>query len=68
MSDIDADKTYDYHTAFEISPKKMRMNVPLDINDKPLINIPLPQNHKDAVNLQTLKIMAAGVLFYMKME
>ena len=44
------------------------MNVPLDINDKPLINIPLPQNHKDAVNLQTLKIMAAGVLFYMKME
>lgn len=57
-----------YHTAFEISPKKMRMNVRLDINDKPLINIPLPQNNKDVVNLQTLKIMAGGVFFNMKME
>lgn len=46
----------------------MRMNVRLDINDKPLINIPLPQNNKDVVNLQTLKIMAGGVFFNMKME
>lgn len=33
VGDIDADKTYDYHTAFEIKPSKMRMNVPLDMKN-----------------------------------
>ena len=32
--DLDPNKTYDYHTWFEIIPTKVIMNVPLDMNGK----------------------------------
>ena len=40
MSDIDADKVYDYHTAYEIKPSKMKMNVPLDMKGNAIKNSP----------------------------
>ena len=38
-SDIDADKVYDYHIAHEIEPTKIKMSVPLDMNQKKILNI-----------------------------
>ena len=37
-SDVDTDKVYDYHTAFEIKLSEMRMNVPLDMKNNAIIN------------------------------
>ena len=34
VSDVDADKTYDFHTAFDIQPTKVVYNVNLDTNQK----------------------------------
>ena len=39
-SDIDSDKVYDFHTAYEIEPTEMKMNVPLDMNGERIINSP----------------------------
>lgn len=46
VSDIVADKVYDYHTAFHIKPTKMKMNLPLDmegniINNSPSVKTPI---------------------------
>ena len=37
-SDLDADKIYEYHTAYEIKPTKVKKNVPLDITGQRTLN------------------------------
>ena len=37
--DLDPDKTYDYHTAFDIKPTEVVYNVDLDMNRKKILNI-----------------------------
>ena len=37
--DLDASKTYDYHTAFDIKPTEVVYNVDLDMNRKKILNI-----------------------------
>ena len=37
--DLDPNKTYDYHTAFDIQPTKVVYNVDLDMNRKKILNI-----------------------------
>ena len=37
-SDLDADKIYDFHTAYEIKPTKVKKNVPLDMNGQRTLN------------------------------
>ena len=37
--DLDANKTYDYHTAFDIKPTEVVCNVDLDMNRKKILNI-----------------------------
>ena len=37
--DLDPNKTYDYHTAFDIQPTKVVYNVDLDMNQKKIFNI-----------------------------
>ena len=39
LNKIDADKVYDYHTAFDIQPTKAVYNVDLDMNRKKILNI-----------------------------
>ena len=39
MSSIDPQKTYDYHTAFDIKPTEVVYNVDLDMNRKKILNI-----------------------------
>ena len=37
-SDLDEDKIYDYHAAYEIKPTKVKKNVPLDMNGQRILN------------------------------
>ena len=37
--DLDPNKTYDYHTAFDIKPTEVVYNVNLDMNRKKILNI-----------------------------
>ena len=39
VSSIDPQKTYDYHTAFDIKPREVVYNVDLDMNRKKVLNI-----------------------------
>ena len=41
MSDVDADKVYDYHTAFDIKPTEILLNVNINANQKTIRNIAL---------------------------
>ena len=47
VSNIDPDKTYDYHTAFDIHPTKVVYNVDIDANQKAIRNIKLDQRLSD---------------------
>ena len=39
VSSIDPQKTYDYHTVFDIKPTEVVYNVDLDMNRKKILNI-----------------------------
>ena len=39
VSNIDPDKTYEYHTAFDIHPTKVVYNVDIDANQKEISNL-----------------------------
>ena len=43
-SNIDPDKTYDYHTAFDIHPTEVVYNVDINANEKAIKNIKLDRN------------------------
>ena len=44
VSNIDADKVYDYHTAFDIKPTEVKYNVDINANNKKILNIALDEN------------------------
>ena len=41
VSNIDPDKVYDYHTAFDIKPTQVEYNVDINANNKKILNIAL---------------------------
>ena len=45
VSNIDPDKVYDYHTAFEIKPTEVKYNVDINANNKRILNIALDKNN-----------------------
>jgi len=44
VSNIDPDKVYDYHTAFDIQPTQVVYNVDINANNKKILNIALDRN------------------------
>ena len=44
VSNIDADKVYDYHTAFDIKPTEVVYNVDINANNKSIFNITLDKS------------------------
>ena len=46
--DLDPNKTYDYHTAFDIQPTKVVCNVDLNMNRKKILNIALNKNRSNS--------------------
>ena len=49
VSDIDPDKVYDYHTAFDIKPTEVVYNVDINANNKKILNIALVKNNNNSV-------------------
>ena len=45
VSNIDPDKVYDYHSAFEIYRTQVKYNVEINANNKKIINIALDKGH-----------------------
>ena len=48
VSNIDPDKVYDYHTAFDIKPTQVVYNVDINANNKRILNITLDRNQNSS--------------------
>ena len=48
VSNIDPDKAYDYHTAFDIHPTEVVYNVDINANQKAIKNIKLDRNSNNS--------------------
>ena len=49
FSNIDPDKVYDYHTAFDIKPTEVVYNVDINVNNKKILNVNLDRNINNSV-------------------
>ena len=49
FSNIDPDKVYDYHTAFDIKPTQVVYNVDINANNKKILNVNLDRNNDNSV-------------------
>ena len=59
FSNIDPDKVYDYHTAFDIKPTEVTYNVDINANQKEIKNIKLDrQNDNSAATVALVKEVA----------
>ena len=59
FSNIDSDKVYDYHTAFDIKPTEVVYNVNIDANQKKILNINLDRsNNNSAATVAMVKELA----------
>ena len=59
FSNIDADKVYDYHTAFDIKPTEVVYNVDINANNKKILNINLDRsNNNSAATVAFVKELA----------
>ena len=59
VSNIDPDKVYDYHTAFDIKPTEVVYNVDINANQKEIKNIKLDrQNDNSAATVALVKELA----------
>ena len=48
VSNLDPDKTYDYHTTFDIKPTEVEYNVDINANNKKILNIDLDKNSNNS--------------------
>ena len=48
FSNIDPDKVYDYHTAFDIKPTEVEYNVDINANNKKILNIALDKSNNSS--------------------
>ena len=49
FANIDPDKVYDYHTAFDIKPTEVVYNVDINVNNKKILNVNLDRNNNNSV-------------------
>ena len=49
FSNIDPDKVYDYHTAFDIKPTEVVYNVDINVNNKKILNVNLDRSNNNSV-------------------
>ena len=47
-NNLDPDKTYDYHTAFDIHTTEVKYNVDINANNKKILNIALDKNSNNS--------------------
>ena len=67
VSSIDPQKTYDYHTAFDIKPTEVVCNVDLDMNRKKILNIvPDRTKNNSAATVKMVKDLETKLSPYTK--
>ena len=49
VSNIDSDKVYGYHTAFDIKPTEVSFNVAINANQKKILNVALDRTSNNSV-------------------
>ena len=65
--DLDPNKTYDYHTAFDIKPTEVVYNVDLDMNRKKILNIaPDKTKNNSAATVKMVKDLETKLSPYTK--
>ena len=64
VSNIDPDKVYDYHTAFDIKPTEVVYNVDVNMNNKKLLNINLDTNSNSAATVGMVNKLKPSIKFY----
>lgn len=64
FSSIDADKVYDYHTAFNIKPTEVEYNVDLDMNSKKILNIATDSSSNSAATVGMIDKIKPYIKFY----
>ena len=64
FSSIDADKVYDYHTAFDIKPTEVEYNVDLNMNSKKILNIATDSSSNSAATVGMIDKIQPRLKFY----
>ena len=64
VSNIDSDKVYDYHTAFDIHPTEVVYNVDVNMNNKKLLNINPDTNSNSAATVGMINKLKPSIKFY----
>ena len=52
---VDPDRSFDYHTAFDIKPTQVVYNVAINANNKPITNLAIDQNTNSAATFGMIK-------------
>ena len=52
---VDPDRSFDYHTAFDIQPTQVVYNVGINANNKPITNLAIDQNTNSAATVGMIK-------------
>ena len=55
FGNIDPDRSFDYHTAFDIQPSQVVYNVGINANNKPITNLGVDQNSNSAATVGMVK-------------
>ena len=70
FSNIDPDKVYDYHTAFDIKPTEVLHNVDINANNKKILNIALDRNSNNsaATVAMVIRVINFSMMFLQYLE
>ena len=70
VSNIDPDKVYDYHTAFDIKPTEVLHNVDINANNKKILNIALDRNSNNsaATVAMVIRVINFSMMFLQYLE
>lgn len=67
FGNIDPDRSFDYHTAFDVQSSKVVFNVPIDSNNNPIRNVSVDQNPSSVATfglITELRNLLANYFYY----
>ena len=64
FSNVDPDKVYDYHTAFDIKPTEVTYNVDVNMNSKKILNINADTSSNSAATVEMINKIKPSIKFY----
>ena len=64
FSNVDSDKVYDYHTAFDIKPTEVTYNVDLNMNSKKILNINADTSSNSVATVGMINKIKPSIKFY----